>query len=157
MIIINFYIQIISGIVAYSLLAYFYFKNFTKNMIFKIGINDKYLMKYVEINDFIKRHFKIKEKTIPRFLYFECYFSLFFIVLLIIEIIFFIFSCYDIFYIIILYYILMIKSISIIINSIWFSILCILYQDKLMKIKIKIRKIKESIRGLFFDDQSGDG
>ena len=50
----NLYIQIIFGIVAYSLLAYFYFKNLTKNMIFKIGINDKYLSKYVITNKFIK-------------------------------------------------------------------------------------------------------
>ena len=76
--------------------------------------------------------------------FFNVYFSLFFIVLLIIEIIVFAFSCYEFYYIIILYAILITKSIIIIINSLWFSILCFLYQDKLLKIKNKIRKTKKT-------------
>lgn len=138
-------IRIISGLFAYNLLAYFYFRNITKHSISKIGINDKYLSKYVQPNRLIKKHFKIKEKHIPRFLYIECYFSLFFIGLLIIEILIYTLVGYRMDCIVVLYILMIMKSILILFNFICFSVLCFLYEDRIQKLKMRMKKKRHSM------------
>lgn len=60
-------------------LAFFSTKNSAIGMIKEICINPRYYPKYYRaVPRWIKKCFKVKQKTIPRFIYFEFYISVFY-------------------------------------------------------------------------------
>ena len=136
---INYFFWIIAF---YSLYLYFRFRNVAKKMLLRIGINDKYSSKYVQPSRFIKRHFKLKETYIPKFICLEFYFSLFFIFMMIIELI----LCFlvDFFpdLLFILVFFIIIQPIVAFINLIWFLILASIYQNSFQNIKKKIEMLR---------------
>lgn len=119
----DFDIKFIVSLMAFSILSYFTFRRLIKRMLPKIGISDKYYSKYVKPHRFIKKLFGIKEKYIPKFIYIECFFSLFFLHLFTVNLIAYIF--FDIFTIAILY---ITECVLILINFVWFSIMCYVFR-----------------------------
>ncbi len=136
----NSYIIFFWFITFFSLFLYFRFRILAKKMITRIGYNDKFSSKYIKPNRFIKKHFNIKENQIPRFLYFEFYFALFFIVLMIIELILCAFVNLFPDFLIPLSILIIAQPIIAFLNLIWLLILDFIYLDSFKKIKNKFKK-----------------
>lgn len=134
------YIHFICGVVCISILFYTCTRNSAKYMITKIGYNERFSLKYVKPNRFIKKHFNIKENHIPRFLYFEFWFALIFIVLLIIEFILYAFVNLFPDLLIPLFILIIAQPIIGIINLVWLFIPYFIYLDSFKKIKNKFKK-----------------
>ncbi len=107
-----------------SVITFFYNKRFTIIMINEICINSRYYPKhYCAVPRWVKKCFKVKQKTIPKFLCFEFYIMIFYVIMGLIDIIVSIFSCvknrFDIVYILFMIYccIILIKRIHFIIMS----------------------------------------
>ncbi len=82
------YYQYIFIFFAYSLLAFFSCKNMSLGMIKKIGINSRYYPQKFIVPPFkIRKMFKIKQKTIPKYLLYELILAIFFLILGLISII----------------------------------------------------------------------
>ncbi len=117
--------QYIFVCLAYSLLAFFSCRNMTLRMIEKIGINCKfYPQKFIVLPFKTRKIFKINQKTIPRYLFFELFLSIFFLLLGPINLIFlFAFKTKETAGILILF-----QSCLIVINIFYFSVMSCRYR-----------------------------
>lgn len=111
-----------------TVLSYMDCRNSTVGMIKEIGINSRYYPKhYIIPKRWMKNLFHIKQRVIPRYLYFELLVSLFFIILGLHNIVIFIAVGCDKSITGIL---IMIHMCLIIINMIFFSIMSLLFKKK---------------------------
>lgn len=120
--------ELILFYLGFSVLSCMACRNSTVGMIEEIGINSRYYPKhYIIPKRWMKNLFHIKQRVIPRYLYFELLVSLFFLSLGLINIVIFIaVGCEKP----INGILIMFHCCLIIINTIFFSIMSLLYKKK---------------------------
>ena len=65
-----------------GLFAFIGFRNAIRGMITEIGRNPKFFpKKYIAVPKLLKRIYNIRQQFVPRFLYYECYISIGFLIL----------------------------------------------------------------------------
>lgn len=111
--------EVIFVFFALSLLSFFNCRNSTKGMIVRLGINMRFYPKHYKVlHRKLKRFFRIKNTTIPQFLFYELFVSILFAILGPINTI--IYLCYNNKELV--GHLIMLHIILIIINFIYFAI-----------------------------------
>ena len=114
-----------------SILFYLFYKNLAIGEIEETGTNSRlYPKHFIAPKRWMKKHFKIKDRVIPKYLYFECLMSLFFLMLRPISIAISIAFNYDKAIISIL---VMFQCCLWLINIIFFSVMSLIYKKNKTK------------------------